>query len=99
MADLGCLGSCFEILVEVLTFAHELRALEDSLGSRLPTNMTRIERSLSSSESRRFQNDSTQPLAKFMQDMSGILREFFEREDFSSLIARSVSRWTKIMKK
>lgn len=52
--------------------------------------MSRLESSLLSKEVRRFQNETTQPLAVFLQDMGIKLRQVIDAKEFGNLGDRQV---------
>ena len=55
-----------------------LDSLYQNTLSKAPSRLSRLERSLVSVESRRFQHDSTQPLGKFFQGVGHSLRCFID---------------------
>ena len=80
--NLRWLGDCFELLLEIYGYGQQLASAAEAVESKTPAQMSRLERSLASAENRRFQNDSTQPLAAFLQDMGLCLRNCVDSKGF-----------------
>ena len=54
------------------------------------SHMSRLEKSLASTEVRRYQNETTQPLAAFLQDMGIKLRQLIDAKESGNLEDRQV---------
>ncbi len=66
--------------------------------SKAPSQMSRLERSITSIESRRSHNDSTQPLAEFLQEMGFLVRSLVDDKDIGGHEERQVSTWPLLTK-
>lgn len=61
------------------------------MDSRLPAEMTRLERSIVSNNSKMFQNDSTQPLGRFLKGMGTLMLHKIDGKGPEISIVESVS--------
>ena len=64
--------------------------MAENAESKSLSHMSRLERSLVSAEVRRFQNETTQPLAVFLQDMGIELRKVVDAKGFGQVGDRQV---------
>ena len=81
-SNLRLLGTFFEILVKIGTLEAILDSTHRNMLSKPPSRLSRLERSLVSIESGRFQHDSTHPLGKFFEEVVQFLRCFINDKDF-----------------
>ena len=95
-SNLRWLGDCFELLLEIYRFGQALALAAEQAESKLPAQMSRLERSLASVSARSSESDSTQPLASFMQDMALFLRRIVDGNDFSDVNVSQVSQFRQI---
>ena len=65
----------FELLADIYRFGQRLDSISEGIQSKSTSQMSRLERSLVSINSRKWKNDSTQPLASFLQSMGLFLRD------------------------
>lgn len=68
--------------MKICTLEAELDSIHQSMLLKPTSRMSRLERSLVSMESSRFQHDSTQPLGKFFEEMGQFLRCLIDEKDF-----------------
>lgn len=59
--------------------------------TKAPTNFSRLERSIASNISRKFKNDSTQPLEAFLKDMGRFVLHILDGEDTREIKDKQVS--------
>ena len=90
--NLSLLGTAFELLVDLSNFLRKLKSVEDSLESRSLAQMTRLERSLASSFSRTFKNDTTKPLGNLLRGMGTFMLNKIDEKDFETDIIKHVHR-------
>ena len=87
MSNLYLLGTAFELFVGVIHYLRKLEVVEGNLESRLPAQMTRLDRSFASSFSKTFKNDSTQPLKSFLKGMgASVLYTINEKGPETSIV-------------
>ena len=89
-SKLLALGSNFELLLEVYRYATLLALMAEQGRTKPLSHMSRLERSLVSTEVRRFQDETTQPLAVFLQDMGITLRQVIDAKELGNLGDRQV---------
>ncbi len=77
-------------MVDISNFLQKLEFVEESLESRLPAEMTRLERSIVSNYSKMFQNDSTQPLGSFLKGMGTFMLHKIDEKGPEISIVESV---------
>jgi hypothetical protein len=97
-SNLRWLGNCFELLIEIYRFGQALSNAAEQAKSKLPAQMSRLERSIASANVRSFMSDSTQPLAGFMQDVALSLRQIVDGDDSSNASVNQVSQSRQIAK-
>ncbi len=94
MSNLNLLGIAFELFVDVFHYLRKLEVVEGNLESRLPAQMTRLERSLASNFSRTFRNDSTQPLGSFLKGMGDSVLDTINEKGPETSIVDDVCRFS-----
>ena len=67
-------------MVDIYRFGQKLALVIEDTQPKSTLQMSRLERSIASTSSRNFMNDSTQPLAQFLQSMGIFLRNMVEAE-------------------
>ena len=97
-SNLRCLGNCFELLIEIYRFGQALTHAAEQAESKMPAQMSRLERSIASANVRSFKSDSTQPLAGLMQDVTLSLRHIVDGEDSGNTSVNQVSQSLQIAK-
>ncbi|KAL8727902.1 MAG: hypothetical protein Q9166_005779 [cf. Caloplaca sp. 2 TL-2023] len=64
--DLLRFSAIMDLLIDVIRFEDQLAPILDHTGEQTPSQLTRLQRSVASTRSRRFNEDSTEPLAPFL---------------------------------
>ena len=77
-------------MLEVYRYGALLALVAEKGKSKALSHMSRLERSLVSTEVRRYQNETTQPLAAFLQDMGIKLRQLIDAKESGNLEDRQV---------
>ena len=90
LSNLRCLGYNFELLLEIYRYGALLALMAENAKSKSLSHMSRLERSLVSTEVRRSQNVTTQPLAVFLQDMGIEMRRVVDAKEFGQVGDRQV---------
>ena len=84
------LGQSLDLLLGIHTFCQEITRIAEAVKNKSPSEMSRLERSFASHYDRRFRNDTTQPIANFLEDMGLTLRHFVDGKDFGDIEDRRV---------
>lgn len=77
-------------MLDVYRYGALLALVAEKAKTKPSSHMSRLERSLVSTEVRRFQNETTEPLAVFLQDMGINLRQLIDGKEFGNLGDRQV---------
>ena len=89
-SNLRFLGSSFELLLEIYRFRALLAFAAERATSKLPAQLSRLERSLAPKKISQFNTDSTDPLARFLQDMGELTQQIVDAEDLGDVGDRQV---------
>ncbi|KAL8900357.1 MAG: hypothetical protein Q9207_005736, partial [Kuettlingeria erythrocarpa] len=79
--DLLRLGMLLDLLISVVRLENTFESIVDSTGKQAPIQLSRLQKSIASATSRRFQEESTKPLAPFLAETMHILRVTIERSE------------------
>lgn len=79
--DLLRLGILLDLLISVVRLENTFESIVDSTGKQAPIQLSRLQKSIASTTSRRFQEESTKPLAPFLAETMRILRVTIERSE------------------
>ncbi|KAL9001429.1 MAG: hypothetical protein Q9169_000004 [Polycauliona sp. 2 TL-2023] len=77
--DLFQYGMVVDLMIDTVRFEDTLVSAMNSTANQPPSEMSRLQRSVASNTSRRFNEDSTRPLASFLTESVRILRLTFEQ--------------------
>ncbi|KAL8928816.1 MAG: hypothetical protein Q9208_001594 [Pyrenodesmia sp. 3 TL-2023] len=77
--DLLRLGMLLDLLISVVRFEYTFESIVDCTGEQAPTHLSRLQKPIASTTSRRFKEASTQPLAPFLAETVRVLRVTLER--------------------
>ncbi|KAL8853100.1 MAG: hypothetical protein Q9221_001982 [Calogaya cf. arnoldii] len=88
--DLFRYGMIVDLLIEVVRFADRLAAVVDNTVNQPPSQFSRFQGSVASTTSRRFNNESTRPLASFLVESVWVLRLALEQGDETTYGAQLV---------
>lgn len=78
-SDLLRLGILLELLISLVRLEYTLESIVNCTGNQAPIHLSRLQKSIASTTSRRFREEPTQPLAPFLAETMGILRATLER--------------------
>ncbi|KAI4147659.1 MAG: hypothetical protein LQ341_001747, partial [Variospora aurantia] len=79
--ELRRFGLSLDLLIDVVRLELRLQSIVDSTSSQIPMPLSRLQKSITSATSRRFNEESTKPLAQFLAETLRILRSTIERTD------------------
>ncbi|KAI4269451.1 MAG: hypothetical protein L6R38_007465, partial [Xanthoria sp. 2 TBL-2021] len=88
--DLFQFGIIVDLLIDVVRFEDKLASVVDNTVNQTPSQFSRLQRSVASNTSRRFNEESTRPLAPFLTQSVRILRLTLEQADNTTYAAQLV---------
>lgn len=84
-------GMIVDLLIDVVRFGDELAAVVDGSVNQTPFQFSRLQGSVAGNKSRRFNEESTKPLAPFLTNSVKILRLTLEQADDAMYAAQLVN--------
>lgn len=88
--DLFQFGIIVDLLIDVVRFEDKLASVVDNTVNQTRSQFSRLQRSVASNTSRRFNDESTRPLAPFLTQSIKILRLTLEQADDTTYAAQLV---------
>ena len=85
--DLNLLGAICDLMIMTLDLEQRFAAVVQGMKNESASNLTRLERSITSSTSRRFIEDSTMPMASFLLEMGKSIYGHLNQTEPSKLVS------------